>query len=214
MQTDCYFGTYARFDTVSKKDASFLLGADNLVGDLYDIVYKTENGITQAWLKNRFGSLIGFLDKTTSRQLNIYTARGWKIKAVLSFIAFTDSPDPGHYWGEVALICFDQSFSACFEPFVSFVLTRMGEGIRTDVNLGKQGIQKLIGNKKMPMPTKTLPLPEHKPGTVIMKSKRKISEKLIEAGRKGNKGCYTVSIVFFLALLAGALYLLHFIGLF
>lgn len=213
MQTDCYFGTYARFDTVSKKDASFLLGADNLVGDLYDIVYKTENGTTQAWLKNRFGSLIGFLDKENSRQLSIYTARGWKTKAILSFIAFTDSPDPGHYWGEVALICFNQSFDANFESFLSFVSTRMGEGIRTDVNLGKQGVQNLL-NKEAPMPVKTLPLPERKPGTVIMKSKRKVSEKLIEAGREGNKGCYTVSIVFLAALLVGTLYLLHFIGLF
>ena len=32
-----YFGTYHRFETASKKEAGRLLGADNLVGDLYHI---------------------------------------------------------------------------------------------------------------------------------------------------------------------------------
>ena len=35
-----------------------------------------------------------------------------------------------------------------------------------------------------------------------MKSRRKMSEKLIEQGRKGNKGCYAVSWLFLLALVA------------
>ena len=41
---DQYFGTYHRFETSSKKDAALLLGADNLVGDMYDIEFVTESG--------------------------------------------------------------------------------------------------------------------------------------------------------------------------
>ena len=37
-----YTGFYARFDTPSKKDAAVLLGADNLVGDLFDVEFVTE----------------------------------------------------------------------------------------------------------------------------------------------------------------------------
>ena len=43
---DQYFGTYHRFETSSKKDAALLLGADNLVGDMYDIEFVTESGLS------------------------------------------------------------------------------------------------------------------------------------------------------------------------
>lgn len=59
---DQYFGTYHRFETPSKKDAALLLGADNLVGDKYDIEFVTESGQRAAWLRNRFGAKIGFFD--------------------------------------------------------------------------------------------------------------------------------------------------------
>ena len=42
MQAERYFGSYARFDTKSKKDAAPLLGADNAVGDAFDIVLLSE----------------------------------------------------------------------------------------------------------------------------------------------------------------------------
>ena len=60
-----YFGTYARFDTASKKDAAVLLGADNLVGDVFDIEFVTEDGVRTAWMKNRFGAMVGFFEPGT-----------------------------------------------------------------------------------------------------------------------------------------------------
>ena len=62
MQQECYFGTYARFDTASKKEGSLLVGADNLVGDRYDIEFVTADGVTTAWMRNRFGARTGFFD--------------------------------------------------------------------------------------------------------------------------------------------------------
>ena len=70
MQAERYFGTYARFNTLSKKDAAILLGADNPIGDVFEIVFQTDNGVSTAWMKNRFGALIGFLDAELSRQLS------------------------------------------------------------------------------------------------------------------------------------------------
>ena len=81
MQAERYFGTYARFDTLSKKDAAILLGADNPIGDVFEIVFQTDNGVSTAWMKNRFGALIGFLDAELSRQLSILAAREWKLQA-------------------------------------------------------------------------------------------------------------------------------------
>ena len=89
MQQDCYFGTYARFETSSKKEGSALVGADNLVGDRFDIEFLTEDGVTTAWMRNRFGALAGFFDENLSRRLAIMKARGWKLQALLSFVAYT-----------------------------------------------------------------------------------------------------------------------------
>lgn len=93
MQAERYFGSYARFDTKSKKDAAPLLGADNAVGDAFDIVFLSEEGVSVAWLKNRFDRLVGFFNAEFSRKLHILSARGWTVKAFLSFVAYTDSPE-------------------------------------------------------------------------------------------------------------------------
>lgn len=214
MQTERYFGTYARFDTKSKRDAAALLGADNLVGDQFDIVFENEDGATVAWMKNRFGALIGFFDASTSRQLQVLAARGWTLKALLSFVAFTDSPDPGHYWGEAVVIGYNPQWEQAFSHFVGTLGTRMTNGIRPDVALGEQGIEQVIESNGSWSPKKTYPLPEKKAGTVILKSRRKFSEGLIEQGRMGNKGCYAVSWAFLLALVVGVLFALKACGAF
>ncbi len=214
MQAERYFGTYARFETASKKDAAPLLGADNLIGDEFDIVFQTEGGTASAWMKNRFGALIGFFDPSVTRQLQLLSARGWKLKALLSFVAYTDSPDPGFYWGEAALICYDPQWDKEFSLYASTLGKRMGDGIRPDVELGEQGVDQVIESEGAWTPKKTCPLPEKKAGTVILKNRRKLSENLIEQGRKGNKGCYFVSWAFLLALVAGALFALKSCGAF
>ena len=67
MQAERYFGTYARFETASKREAAALLGADNLVGDMFEIVFETEAGTSVAWLRNRFGGMIGYCDPFVRR---------------------------------------------------------------------------------------------------------------------------------------------------
>ena len=121
-----------------------LLGADNLVGDKYDIEFVTESGQRAAWLRNRFGAKIGFFDADFSRQLSVIVARGWTVQAVLSFVAYTDRPAPGRYWGEVAVICFDPALEDAFGPFVDNLSRRLADGVRPEVELGEQGVAKVV----------------------------------------------------------------------
>ena len=37
MLPDCYYGAYARFDTISKKYAAILLGSNCIIGDVFKI---------------------------------------------------------------------------------------------------------------------------------------------------------------------------------
>ena len=209
-----YFGTYARFDTASKKDAAVLLGADNLVGDVFDIEFVTEDGVRTAWMKNRFGAMVGFFEPGTSRDLSLCEARGFRMQALLSFIAYSESPEPGEYWGEAAIICYDPKDAEAFECFTGNIAARMMDGIRPEVDLGEQGYAKVVESKGTWKPTKTVSLPSKQAGVAILKTRRSVSEKMIEQGRKGNKGCYILGWVFLLALIAGIIFGLRSCGVF
>lgn len=209
MQAEHFYGTYARFETKSKKDAGTLLGADNLVGDTYKIVFEIEDGTHRAWIKNRFDHMIGFLNPSESYQLSVLQAKGWTLRALLSFVAFTDAPEPGHYWGEVGILCFDPQYTSEFDTFTQGLSIRLMEGTRPELAFSDQAVLKIIESSGSWQPNKTVPLPEKTAGTAIVKSRRKISEKLIEEGRKGNKGCLVANWIFLLLLVTFVVYAIH-----
>ena len=66
MLPDCYYGAYARFDTISKKDAAILLGSNCIIGDVFKIEFKPLKGQTRAWVVNDYGDILGYLDEQTS----------------------------------------------------------------------------------------------------------------------------------------------------
>ncbi len=212
MQAD-FEGFYSRFDTNSK-NAALLTGADVLVGDEFTYKYKDFEGSTIAYLVNKFDTEIGFFNAQTTRQLQLYDARGWTVRILLSFVAYSDHPEPGGYWGQVALLCYPTENAELFEPFVKKTAEAFAEGKRVDVNIGVQGVRNLVESNGEWFTTATTPLPEFETGTVMMKSRQSFSEKMIEQGRAKNKGCYAVSWAFIIALIALAAFILHSIGLF
>jgi len=208
-----YEGFYARFESENKSSGSLLMGPDNIVGDDYEVVFKTEEGRVVAWLNNKFGAEVGFLDANSSRKLQLAKARDQKIRAILSFVAYSDMPDPGLYWGQVALFCFNPAYSKEMDAFVDRVAAKIGEGIRPDINLGASAVAKIFEDEDW-VPKDTVPLPKKETGMAILKDRQSVSEKMIEQGRAGNKGCYAVSWVFIALLVVAALYGLHMLGVF
>ncbi len=195
-----FFACYHDFSTVSKSDAAVLLGADCLVGDVLEVKLTLENK-HRAWLISRFDQRVGYFDEEFSRQLSVLAARGLAITAILSFTAFTDQPEPGYYWGQAAVIAYKGEEPA-FEAFIQNLSKKIGEGVRPLLDLGSQSVQKIIECNGTWLPSQTIALPEKKRGTAILKTHRSLSEKLIEKGRAGNKGCYAVSWIFLLLLVA------------
>lgn len=208
-----YEGFYARFDTVSKSQGSLLMGADNIVGDDYDVFFKTENNIVTAWLKNKFGAEIGYFDIDASRKLQLASARDLNIRAILSFVAYSDSPDPGCYWGEMAVFCYNPAYAAEFDSFIDRCATKIGDGVRPNINIGSQSISKLFEDSTW-MPADTIPLPKKEIGMAVLKDHQSMSEKMIEQGRAKNKGCYVISWAFIILVVAAIIYALHLFGLF
>jgi len=189
-----YIGFYARFTSSSKDDAPILIGSDTLVGDLFDIEFVVEDGRTTAWLKNKFDYRVGYFDADVTRKLQLAQARELDIRAVLSFIAYDDMPEPGHYWGEVAIVCTSAASADVFGPFIESLCAKLGEGVRPDIDLNEEALDKVFAEPGW-MPSTTVPLPKTEKGSAIIKSHRSMKENMVEQGRKGNPGCYAASII-------------------
>lgn len=190
-----YQGFYARFDTPTKAVGSMLMGPNHLVGDDYEVFFKTEDGRVVAWVRNKFGAETGFFDADTSRKLQLANARKQTIRAVLSYVAYSDEPDPGLYWGQMALFCFNPRYAEEVNAFVDRVAAKIAEGVRPNIDLGSQAVAKVLEEEDW-VPAGTMPLPQKEAGMAVLKDHRTMSEKMIEQGRARNKGCYFVSYLF------------------
>lgn len=199
-----YFGRYANFETISKEDAATLLSADNMVGDVYDVVveYDEETSSTRAWLVSRFDARIGYLDPDVSRKMSLLQADGLTCKAILSFVAFTNHPGEGHYWGSVALVCYRPADAEAFAAFIAAVSKRIGDDVRPRIDFDAEAVDKVIDSNGTWMPTQTVSLPANEKGMAILKRRRRMMDKMIEQGRARNKGCYLASWACLLAAVA------------
>lgn len=197
-----YFGTYETFDTTAKNEGGELMSADNMIGDVYSIDLELGEEGHRAWLVNRFGKRIGFFAPGFSRKLSVLSAEGLTLRAVLSYVAFSSDPEPGHYWGDAAVIAYSPAHEVAFEKFIAHVGSRMADGVRTKVDFSKEGVERIIESDGTWVPKQTVPMPEKQKGSVIMKSHRSMMDKIVEQGRAGNKGCYIGSWLFIIAVVA------------
>ena len=209
-----YYGTYARFDTLEKKDGAILMNADSIVGDRYEIEIAREDGTRRAWLKNRFGARVGFFDDDMTHELSLCEAKGWTLVGILSFAAFSEMPEPGVYWGQAAIIAYDPLQKDIVDSFIERVRKLIGQGIRPQISLRAGALEQLQAAPDSWVPTERVDLPPREKGTVILKSREKVSEKLIEQGRQKHIGCYIVSWIFLLAVVAMLMFGLKSCGLF
>ena len=213
-----YFGTYTTFETVSEKEAARLLSADNLIGDVYDIELELR-GEHRGWLVNRFGDRVAYLGNDISRKLSICQASGLTSKAVLSYVAYSeldeDDPKRAHncrYWGEVAVVCYPERYAEAFERFIASVGKKMHDNVRLRVDFEREAVLRIIDSDGAWVPEQTVPMPPKRKGTVIMKDTRSLSDKMIEQGRAGNKGCYVLSWGFLIALAVGAAWIVKMVA--
>ena len=197
-----YFGTYQTFRTVSKKDAALLMGSNTLVGDRYRINLTMDEGVHRAWLINKFYETIGYFDDGFSRDLSLFAAEGLELVGILSLVAFTETPEPGEYWGQAAVIGYSPHYAEEFNRFVDGVCGLIGKGIRPKLALMGPAVDEIINSIGTWLPSEREPLPEKQRGMALLKTRRGFIDGLVEAGRTGNKGCYILSWAFLLALVA------------
>ena len=197
-----YEGFYARFEAMNKSAGSLLMGPDNIVGNDYLIEFRKDEGRTVVWIRNKFNAEIGFFDVEGSRKIQLAHARGQMIRVLLSFVAYSDLPDPGLYWGEMAVFCFNPAYEKEMGAFVDRIALRLAEGVRPAISFGSSSVRKIFEQPEW-IPSDTVPFPKKEKGMAILKDHQSMSEKMIEQGRARNKGCYVVSWIFIAAVVIG-----------
>ncbi|MDO4442666.1 MAG: hypothetical protein Q4B69_02200 [Slackia sp.] len=213
--SDAYFGSYLRFQTADKRAGAAIAGPDNAVGDCGTIAWRLdEEKRQQAWLENRFGHLVGYLDPSDSYKLAIYRAKGWTIRYVLSFTAYSETPAPGVYWGEAAVFAYAPRYADAFDTFVDAFARKAADGSRPNPALGDAGVAAVLADPKKNLPASKVKIPRDNGKTVILKERRSTHDKLLDKARSGNAGCLIASWAALLGLVALAAWIAHGMGLF
>ncbi len=216
MPKDLYKGEYVRFTALDPKGTDFM-GADNPVGDCYEIDIRDEKEGYRAYLVNRFGKRVGYLENRIIRPIQLAQAKAWIVHAYLSFVAFTAARSddcPAMYWGQMAVLIYDPAIASSMESFEASLSRKMADGARPQVDFGASALEQLLKNPKDWFPSNKAPKPKMAKGSSMVKDHQTPNERLVEQARSKNKGCYAVSLAFIVAVVAFILYGLHACGIF
>lgn len=205
---DTYFGTYAIGKPTTKEEAGRLLGADNIIGDIYKIVTEMNDGKHVAKVLNRFGNTPCKFDEEISKQLSLNEAKGFRSYVILTCVGFTQREGEGEHWAEFAIISFPDSEIDTWSVFVDEVSKAIKNDKRPEIDLSLEDVQNIIDRKGHFVPTTQHPKIEKKRGRIILKSRVKFTDKMIEHGRNKNPGCYILGWVFLLAVVALIVFLI------
>jgi hypothetical protein len=197
-----YFGTYADFSCPDRKAATAFMGADNLVGDPYTIEMDYSEKKRLAWIVNPFGFRMGVLSEKVAQKIDVYEAKGWKVVALLACVAFTEESKPGKYWGQVALMAYDPAQEEVFDTFSTTIGEQLAKGIRPAIDLGTNGVTRVIESKGLWVPTGRVPLPQLKKGSTFIKTQRSSTDRMVAQARKSRIGCTVASWGFVIIVVA------------
>lgn len=209
-----YFGTYTDFACPDRKAASAFMGSDNLVGDPYTVEMDYAGQKREAWIVNPFGFRMGVLSEKIAQKIDIYEAKGWKVVALLACVVFTEQPKPGEFSGQVALFAYDPTQEEAFSAFVKTIGTELAKGIRPAIDLGADGVSRVLSSNGAWVPTGRVPLPSVKKGSVIIKSERSSTDRLVAQARKSRVGCTIVSWGFVIVVIAAIIFAMQSCGMF
>lgn len=209
-----YFGAYKDFSCPDRDKAPAFMNADNLVGDPYTIEMDYSSGQREAWIVNPFGARMGVLSEKIAQKIDVFEAKGWKTVALLACVVFADDPKPGKYWGQVALISYDPAYEQAFSVWVKTIGEQLAKGIRPAIDLGADGISRVIKSDGAWVPTGRVPLPKLKKGSSFIKTERSSTDRMVAQARKTRIGCTVASWGFIIIVIVAIIFAMQSCGMF
>ena len=196
--TEDYLGKYVIAKPTSKEEAGKLLGSDNIIGDVYKVVNALEGTTHTSKVLNRFKDSPAFFDEDISRELSLNEAKGMITYAILTCVGFTQIGNDGDYWAEFIVISFPKKDIDIFSVYIDEVSKAIKNNKRPKVDLSQAEIKEVINNEGKYISSSKHPQIEKKKGQVVLKSRVKLTDKMVEEGRKRNPGCFIFGWLFLL----------------
>lgn len=189
-----HLAKYIKACPENKKQAAQLTSSNSIVGNLFSL--KINSKKQQVTIVNKFNYEVAMLNKDDAKQVILQNNKGYKLACLLAYVTFCE-PKSQHC-AIFLIISYNKKYEDAYKNFIENVGYQLSIGNRPNVKLDKYDqdiIVKLNGNTKI---DKFLKKPKLEHGTVIVKGKQTFLEKIIEAGRQKNPGCYVLSILFLL----------------
>lgn len=181
----------------NKKQSAQLTGSNSIVGNNY--LLKIDSHNQKVLIKNKFDFDVAELNKEDAKKIILWNNKSYNLVCLLTYVTFCEPKS--QYCGYFLIAAYPNKNTEAYINFFENVSTQISNGNIPDIKLDKFEQNKIIetnGNFKI---KKFLPKPKLEPGTVTIKSKQTLTEKIIEAGRQKKPGCYIASIAFILLLL-------------
>ena len=208
MPAPSFVGRYCLFTAADKDAAGALIGADCPVGSPFSVEADVDTGTgARAWLRNRFGARVGYLQGSDAETVQLALAKGWTCTALLASLYYRGGEEGTVYWGEVALMCYAPS--AEMDAFAAGMGKLLADGTRPDVDLGKGAVEQIMAAGGAWTPSGRVPKLPERPGNALVKDHISFNERLIEMSRERKVGCMVVGWAFIALLVVGAVFLLR-----
>jgi hypothetical protein len=196
-----YEGFYASFDPQDKDGASYLEGAEGIIGS--DLVLRQDpDGL--AFVAQGDGRSIARLKGDAVQRIERALALGWKVHCVLALTTYNAASKS--FRAEYACFCYDagaeEDCVMAVEIFIQNTIQRITGGMHPGLQLNQIQFAKVMESGGDWYLTKELPWPELEKGSVFYRRRRTATERLVSIALEHNKGCGALSW-FGLALVLG-----------
>lgn len=189
---------YYQVKPASKKQSAQLTSSNSIVGNQF--LLKIDPSKQQVKIENKFNHAVAQLNKKDSQQIILWKNKGLELKCMLAYVTFCE---PKSQHEAYFLICaYPKKHKDAYDNFIENVSNQLSNGNIPEIKLDKFEQNKIVETKGDFKLTKFLPKPNLEVGTVIVKSKQTLTEKIIEAGRQRKPGCYIASIIFIITVLS------------
>jgi len=187
-----YEGFYASIDPQDQEGASYLAGAEGIIGSNLELK-QTPNGLV--FVAQTDGRNIARPEADATTRIERALAKEWTVRCTLALITYNTASKGFH--AEYACFCYDAAAKeACVkavETFIQNSIQRITGGMHPGLALNQIQFAKVMESGGDWYLTKELPWPELEKGSVFYRRRRTATERLIAVALEHNKGCSTLS---------------------
>lgn len=198
MNNHC-FAKYILAYPQNQKESVTLAGPNSIVGNNFDLRFDIHKKTCS--IINKFNQKVAQVNSKNYDELVLLYNKQFCFRCILTYVAYKDV-NGGKRFGEFLIISFNNKDKQNFSNFCSIIQNKIAHASRPEISLDDFEYKKICETNGSWQPKKFLKWTKLDKNTAIIKNKISFIERLIEAARNKNPGCYFFTILFLLIIIA------------